>query len=455
MDSLKIGTSHYANGVQEGDETVYSLFSIKDLTTYGMDYVKENLTNVDIKFHLQGASSAPRIYSMNNLDSKNALYKTSDGTALNTLLDDATTNLTKFYRIPGPFSFESATTDDVEALSDSIVDNAVKNDANPPAAGEVIAFKAGSTSTAAGSIGIFRIEEIVLTGGANKEKGYYVISVKRIQIESEPEPDTLVTEGFDYVESLKIGTSHYANGVQEGDETVYSLFSIKDLTTYGMDYVKENLTNVDIKFHLQGASSAPRIYSMNNLDSKNALYKTSDGTALNTLLDDATTNLTKFYRIPGPFSFESATTDDVEALSDSIVDNAVKNDANPPAAGEVIAFKAGSTSTAAGSIGIFRIEEIVLTGGANKEKGYYVISVKKVQSTGSSLHTPFATKNIWVVKDKSVYNTQSYSGQVDIYDITGKLVIQKNLQAGDYINMSGFKGIFLIKSDVGSQKIIL
>jgi len=125
---------------RKGDETVYSLFSIKDLTTYGMDYVKENLTNVDIKFHLQGASSAPRIYSMNNLDSKNALYKTSDGTALNTLLDDATTNLTKFYRIPGPFSFESATTDDVEALSDSIVDNAVKNDANPPAAGEVIAL---------------------------------------------------------------------------------------------------------------------------------------------------------------------------------------------------------------------------------------------------------------------------------------------------------------------------
>ncbi len=189
----------------------------------------------------------------------------------------------------------------------------------------------------------------------------------------------LVTEGFDHVLNLKVGTSHYANGIVEGSETVYGLFSIKDLTTYGMDTVKNNLTNVDIKFHLYGASSIPRIYSMNNLDSKNALYKTTGGVALTTLLSDSTTNLTKFYRIPSPFSFEAATKSEVEALSNLITEQAVKNDANPPAIGEVIAFKAGPTSTAAGAIGIFKIEDIVLTGGANTEKGYYVISVKKVK----------------------------------------------------------------------------
>jgi len=265
----------------------------------------------------------------------------------------------------------------------------------------------------------------------------------------------LVTEGFDHVLNLKVGTSHYANGIVEGSETVYGLFSIKDLTTYGMDTVKNNLTNVDIKFHLYGASSIPRIYSMNNLDSKNALYKTTGGVALTTLLSDSTTNLTKFYRIPSPFSFEAATKSEVEALSNLITEQAVKNDANPPAIGEVIAFKAGPTSTAAGAIGIFKIEDIVLTGGANTEKGYYVISVKKVRSISVSLNTQSVPQNMWVVKDKSVYNTQSYSGQINIYDITGKLIIQKDLQVGDCINMSGFKGIFLIKSNVGSQKIIL
>lgn len=440
VENLVVGSQNFSNSTATGLEDVFALISLKDMKTYAFDDVygiQED--NIDMKFYIMGgAGGTVRLYAMDGsaTATKNNEFLGSDELSVDNF---TIKNSTKFTKITG-VDFGATTVAQVRSLDLSSASNTI----NPVAAGDIIAFKTAGTSAAGGHRnGLLKVISIDKEAETSS-KGTITIAVKLAK------PVPVISEGFDYLESIRIGTFQFAGGTQPGYSNVFSLYSIKDMQTYKLDDIKNNLVNVDMKFHLQGASSEPRVYSMNNMDSKNGQFKTSDGIALNTLLTPETTNDTRYLKMPSSFSYESATIEDVENIdAETITDQAIK----PAAIGDVIAFKAGPTSTGSGIKGIFKIYDIVMTHATNKEMGYFVVSFKqKADQTGvqnSSVNVS------WKQLGKTIQISNDAQGTLKLYDTVGRNVLSTNVKANETVDLSAYKGIFIVQLNNERAKIIL
>lgn len=136
---------------------VYSLFSIKDMKSYSVDYAlanNENASNVDFKFYCFGSQGEPRFYSMDE-GSKNGEY--------GKLGNIGVKNKTRFVRLNSDFDFDNATVASIEkALSDgTIVSSQMTASITKCETGNVIAFKTGGTSASgANRYGLIKIISI-------------------------------------------------------------------------------------------------------------------------------------------------------------------------------------------------------------------------------------------------------------------------------------------------------
>lgn len=442
VENMKAGSQSFTNVPATGTENVFALISMKDFATYPFDSVYRKMEdNIDMKFYIMGGTNnaTVRLYAMDGsaTSTKNNEYKGSESLTVDNFIIK---NTTKFIKMGG-VDFNAATAAQVKTLDFSTATNTI----NPVEVNDIIAFKTAATSAAGGHrIGLIKIVNIERESETSS-KGVITISVKLVK------PEPVITEGFDYVLNQKIGTYGFAGGTVAGYENVFSLYSIKDLKTYKLDDIKTNLINVDMKFHLQGAASEPRVYSMNNMDSKNPQYKTSDGVDLKTLLTDETTNDTRYLLMPSTFSFESATVNDVKAIDiTTIKQQAIK----PAAIGNVIAFKAGPTSTASGTVGIFKIHDIVLVKPENKELGYYIVSFKQLKSATSVSKTNIEKQ--WKQTGKLIQLSSESAGVFNVFNTMGKLVFTKNATQGEVIDLSAYNtGVYIVEYNQVRSKIIL
>ena len=64
---------------------------------------------------MQGADSEPRVYSMENGDSKNSQYKDAEGNTLQSLLTAETTNATRFLAADD-IDFDNVTASEIAAI---------------------------------------------------------------------------------------------------------------------------------------------------------------------------------------------------------------------------------------------------------------------------------------------------------------------------------------------------
>jgi len=443
VESLVAGSQNFTNSSASSTDSVYALISLKDMKTYAFDdaYQKQE-DNIDMKFYIMGGTTGAtvRLYAMDgsSTTTKNIEYVGSNEKTVDNFIIK---NTTKFMKITG-VDFDAATAAQVKSLNLTTASNTI----NPVEVNDIIAFKTAGTSAAGGHRnGLIKIISIVRET-PESSSGTITVSIKL----AKPEP--VLSEGFDYVESIRIGTYGFAGGTQPGYENVFSLYSIKDRRTYRLDDIKTNLINVDIKFHLQGAASEPRVYCMNNKDSKNPQFKTSDNIALSTLLTPETTNETRYIVMPSSFSYESATVADVEAINaDDITLDAIK----PAAIGNVIAYKAGPTSTAAGTKGVFKIYDIVLTHATNKELGYFVVSFKQLPSFPTSGVETFKKESSWKQSGKSIQMVNEATGTVKLYDTVGRLVLSKDVRGNEKIDLSSHKGIYVVQFKNDRRKIVL
>lgn len=177
--------------------------------------------------------------------------------------------------------------------------------------------------------------------------------------------------GMKYLASYIVGSHRYTAGVAE-DPGVFSLFSVNDMKGYNInDVLGKTENNVDIKFYMFGAGAVPRIYSIDGgTGTKSNEFVGKDGTVANF----ATANATRFLKLPGTFDFDNATVADIQSIVPSLI---TSNNINPAAAGDVIAFKTGPTSTAgANKVGIMKIIKIENTSALVKDQGTFTISVK-------------------------------------------------------------------------------
>ena len=181
--------------------------------------------------------------------------------------------------------------------------------------------------------------------------------------------------GFDFVLNYTVGSHRYANGL-DGYPGVYSLFSLRDMRAYPVDDVvgTVNEAAIDIKFYMMGSASGatPRVYAMDGGASgtKNNEFRGTKGS----VADFTTMNATRFLKLTDGYDFDNVTIADIgQIIGSQITSNAI----NPAAAGDVIAFKTGSTSSVGGNkVGIMKIHRIEFTSTSAKDQGIYVISVK-------------------------------------------------------------------------------
>ena len=150
----------------------------------------------------------------------------------------------------------------------------------------------------------------------------------------------VVTDGFDFVENLVVGSQNYVQTAPVDYPESFAFISVNDLKTYAFDDVfgvQEN--NIDMKFYIMGGSNnaTVRLYSMDGgNNTKDSEYKSGDKTQA----DFTVKNATRFMAVKG-VDFDAATVDQLKSLSFTGT-NAV----NPVNEGDVIVFKTAETSKA-------------------------------------------------------------------------------------------------------------
>lgn len=178
--------------------------------------------------------------------------------------------------------------------------------------------------------------------------------------------------GFDYIQNYQVGSQRYAAGIQEFPD-VYSLFSFNDMRGYSVDdALGTRESSIDIKFYMFGGQAVPRVYAMDGGASgtKNNEFIGKTGKAS----DFMVMNATRLLKLPAGYDFDNATVEDIEKIIGSQI---TLNNINPAAAGDVIAFRTASTSSAGGGrIGIMKISKIVNTNPSVVIQGEFTISVK-------------------------------------------------------------------------------
>ena len=172
---LKVGSHVLANAEP------FALISLNDMKTYSVDEAissVESAKNVDIKFFINSANSVLsfRFYSMEDVDSKNSLYKGSGGKSLSNL---PAKNMTKFVLFPAGFDYDTASRSSIknEYLAGSAdqkvymtIDNFV---------GSVIGFKTGGASSAGGErYGVMKVLDVSGKMDNNTTKQIATVEIK-------------------------------------------------------------------------------------------------------------------------------------------------------------------------------------------------------------------------------------------------------------------------------------
>lgn len=161
------------------------------------------------------------------------------------------------------------------------------------------------------------------------------------------------------VETLYVGSQPLANTAHKDYPAAFGMVSLKDMTTYSVDYAisGNNAANIDFKFYCFGGQVVPRLYSMDNTE-KSSEYRGTSGK----LTDITVKNATRF-AILSNFDYDNATTVSIgNILSSSITISKL----TPFRVGDIIAFRTGSTSSSGGGkIGVMKVVNII----ASKELG--------------------------------------------------------------------------------------
>ena len=437
VENLVVGSQNYVQTAPVDYPESFAFISVNDLKTYAFDDVfgvQEN--NIDMKFYIMGGSNnaTVRLYSMDGgNNTKDSEYKSGDKTQA----DFTVKNATRFMAVKG-VDFDAATVDQLKSLSFTGT-NAV----NPVNEGDVIVFKTAETSKAADRLGLIKVHSIVKENETSS-KGVITVSIKVVK------PAKVETTGFRYG-VVKVGTYGFSTGTVEGYEGIGSLLSIKDLKSYTVDEAKSNFRNVDIKLHLQGADSEPRVYSMENGDSKNSQYKDAEGNTLQALLTAETTNATRFLAADD-IDFDNVTASEIGAIDPETIG---KGTIKPAAEGDVILFKTDENSTAGSKVvGVMRIDRITLVNNVNKELGCYTVSIKVLDNT-ESVSVPKVANNEWSLKGKSVRILADAGSKLNVYAAgSGQLVKTIDVVAGDVIDFSNFSGAYIVSYGGKSEKVI-
>lgn len=437
VENLVVGSQNYVQTAPVDYPESFAFISVNDLKTYAFDDVsgvQEN--NIDMKFYIMGGSNnaTVRLYSMDGgNNTKDSEYKSGDKTQA----DFTVKNATRFMAVKG-VDFDAATVDQLKSLSFTGT-NAV----NPVNEGDVIVFKTAETSKAADRLGLIKVHSIVKENETSS-KGVITVSIKVVK------PAKVETTGFRYG-VVKVGTYGFSTGTVEGYEGIGSLLSIKDLKSYTVDEAKSNFRNVDIKLHLQGADSEPRVYSMENGDSKNSQYKDAEGNTLQSLLTAETTNATRFLAADD-IDFDNVTASEIAAIDPETIG---KGTIKPAAEGDVILFKTDENSTAGSKVvGVMRIDRITLVNNVNKELGCYTVSIKVLDNT-ESVSVPKVSNNEWSLKGKSVRILVDTGSKLNVYAAgSGQLVKTIDVVAGDVIDFSNFSGAHIVSYGGKSEKVI-
>lgn len=157
------------------------------------------------------------------------------------------------------------------------------------------------------------------------------------------------------VATLQVGSQPLANTAHSKFPDAFGLVSLKDLKTYSIDYAvssPENAKNVDFKFYCFGGKAVPRIYSMDNTE-KDGEFKGSSGVSLKNI---PVKNKTRFTVLTSDFDYDQATTASISKISSSLFKT---SKLTPFKAGDVIAFRTGSSSTSGGErIGVMKVLNI-------------------------------------------------------------------------------------------------
>ncbi|MPN49465.1 hypothetical protein SDC9_197086 [bioreactor metagenome] len=120
----------------------------------------------------------------------------------------------------------------------------------------------------------------------------------------------------------------------------------------------------------------------------------------------------------------------------------------------MIAYKAGPTSTAAGTKGVFKIYDIVLTHATNKELGYFVVSFKQLPPPTSGVET-IKKESSWKQIGQSIQIINNTNGIIKLYDTIGRLVLSKNVTKNETVDLSSLKGIYVVQFNNERSKIFL
>lgn len=153
------------------------------------------------------------------------------------------------------------------------------------------------------------------------------------------------------VVTLNVGSQIFANTACEKYPDAYGMVSLNDMKTYSVDYAiasEENAKNIDFKFYCYGASSVPRLYSMDNGE-KNSEFSGTTGK-----LSAIKAKTMARFALLSNFDYENAT---VASISANILSSSISQSRLAPIAiGDIIAFRTGSTSAAGGGrIGVMKV----------------------------------------------------------------------------------------------------
>lgn len=155
------------------------------------------------------------------------------------------------------------------------------------------------------------------------------------------------------VATVNVGSQQLANNAHQKYPDAFGMVSLNELKTYSIDYAiasEANAKNVDFKFYSFGGSAVPRLYSMDNTE-KDGEFAGATGN----LSAIKAKNMTRFAVLDN-FDFENAT---VTSISDILSSSISISKLTPFEAGNIIAFRTGSSSTAGGGrIGVMKVVNI-------------------------------------------------------------------------------------------------
>ena len=202
IESMTAASQAFANKPYSEKEPVYALISMRDFKTYSFDDVYRKMeNNIDMKFYMMGGGDGTgtlRLYAMDGTatSTKNSEYKRGEILSADNF---AFKNATKLLKI-NDLDFDAATVVKVKKIDFKNAGNTI----NPVEVGDIIAFKTSKTSTAgADRIGLIKIININRPNPANG-RGTITFAIKLIK------PDSVISEGFDYILNQKIGTCRFA-----------------------------------------------------------------------------------------------------------------------------------------------------------------------------------------------------------------------------------------------------